>query len=404
MIRKTFLNFIGVITGVVMLICLINTLEAFSASVPGVTDDTILIGIPGPMTGGAAIYSKVSDLHEAMYLEWGQNIHGRKIKVIREDDAGNPVKAVATAKKLLYTDNVFLIHGPVMSTPALAMKPSVQQAGTPWMLGGCPADQIVVPTVKNIFNPVFISSDAAKTMVDFTMTIPGVKRIGTIRHTDEWSVGYYKSFTEYLKEKYNMTPVVNVVTETGVTDVTPQVLKLKDADVDVVILVIYIPETTAFLKEANKLGLNVPIVAGTGSAVTDQYENLKSLTPLKKYFSAYWCKYPLDHPKIQVYRDLFKKYQPAKKFDALVVHNPSGALVIMDALKKCGRDLTQEKFIDALETYYNNWEPDNYIGTVPLTFTKTNHVGMNRLVMSTIATGNLEIVRTYQDYEKLMKK
>jgi len=33
----------------------------------------------------------------------------------------------------------------------------------------------------------------------------------------------------YLKEKYDITPVADVVTEMGVADVTPQVLKLKAA-------------------------------------------------------------------------------------------------------------------------------------------------------------------------------
>ena len=76
----------------------------------------------------------------------------------------------------------------------------------------------------------------------------------------------------------------------------------------------------------------------------------------------------------------------------------------MDALQKCGKNVTREKFIDILETQYKNWDPENYIGAVPLTFSKTDHVGMDRIVMSTIATGKFEIIKTYQDYEKLMKQ
>lgn len=104
-----------------------------------------------------------------------------------------------------------------------------------------------------------------------------------------------------------------------------------------------------------------------------------------------------------MYENLLKKYYPNTKFDAFAISVTGGPLVIIDALKKCGRDLTWEKFIDILETQYHNWEPDNYIGAVPLSYSKTNHVGMDRLVMSTIATGKLNIIKTYQDYEKLMK-
>jgi len=393
-----------------LLVCLLITLssftapEVFSASIPGVTEDTILIGIHNALTGPAALYSKVADLSEALYLEWGKNIHGRNIKVIKLDDGGDPVKGIAATKRLIYDDKVFLINACSVSNVALAVRPVVEKTGTPFLTQAAVADGIVTPVVKNIFNPGFVSSSASKTLVDFAMTMPGIKRVGIIRHTDEWAMALYKPLIEHLKEKYNMTPVVEVITERGVPDVTPQVLKLKNSDVDVVFSLIYIVDTTAFLRDAHKLGLDVPICGSTATSVTDQYESLRSLSPLKKYFAPYWCKYPLDHPKVKVYEDLFKKYQPSKKFDAVTVYITGAPLVIMDALRRCGRDLTQERFIQTLETQYQNWEPENYIGATSITFSPAKHIGMDRVAMSTIATGKFEVIKTYQDYEKLIKK
>lgn len=398
--RKVLVAMVGM---VIMTFCM--GLETSNAEpVPGVTDDTILIGLFTALSGPASLFGKAQEMHEAAYLEWGKNIHGRNIRVIKYDDGCEPVKTVATAKKLLYVDNVFLLHGPSCSNPAMAMKSIVANTATPWILGQPPADLIVTPTVKNIFNPYFVASTAQKTVADFAMTIPGVKSVGIIHHTDEWGMSFFKPTVEYLKEKYNMSVAVDVQTERGVADVTPQILKLKAGNVDLVLTITYPAETTSILREAQKLGLDVPIISNTATSVTDQYESLKSLAPLKKFFTPYWCKYPLDHPKVKVWEDLWKKYQPGKRFDAYCVHNTQGALVVMDALRKCGRDLTQEKFIEVLETQYNNWEPENYIGATPLTFSKTRHVGMDRLTMSTIVTGKFEVIKTYQDYEKLIKK
>jgi len=393
------------VAAVVMIICsFMNPTKAASQNVPGVTDDTILIGIHNALTGPAALYSKVAELSQGMFQEWGKNIHGRNIKVILLDDAGDPVKGIAATKRLIYDDKVFLINACTVSNVGLAVRPVVEKTGTPFVTQGAVADNIVVPTVKNIFNPGYVSSSGAKTLVDFAMTIPNVKRIGIIRHTDEWAMALYKPLVEYLKEKYNLTPTIEVITERGVPDVTPQVLKLKSANVDMIFSLIYIVDTTAFLRDAHKLGLDVPICGSTATSVTDQYESLKSLAPLKKYFAPYWCKYPSDDPKVKIYESLFKKYQPSKKFDAVTVYITGAPLIIMDALKKCGRELTQEKFINVLETQYNNWEPENYIGATPITFSRTDHIGMKRIVMSTIATGKFEIIKIYQDYEKLMKK
>lgn len=395
----------GSIIGVVLWVCLFNLPLARSASVLGVTDDTILIGVPAPLSGPAALFAKqAADFPEAVYLEWGKNIHGRNIKLIKADDGCDPVKAVAAVKKLIYVDKVFLLHGPACTSAILASKPIIAQEGIPAVTTGGPADAIVNPLVKGLFNPGFSSSGTARSMVDFAMSKPGVKRVGIVHHTTEWAMSYYNPLIAYLKEKYDITPVADVVTEMGVADVTPQVLKLKAANPDVILAPIYISETTAFLRDANKLGLDVPIIGATATSTTDQYESLKSLVPVKKFFTPFWCKYALDHPKVKVYEDVFKKYHPEKKFDAQTLCAFNAPVLVIDALKRCGRDLTQQKFIDVLETSYQNWEPDNYIGAGPLSFSKTDHQGMKKMVMSTVGTGKFEIVATYGEYEGLMKK
>ena len=404
MVKLRFYKAVVVFGIVLFMSVLLNASETFPGSVQGVTGDAILIGMHTPLTGPSALYSKIADIHEAIYLEWGKDIHGRSIKVIKLDDAGDPVKGVAAVKKLIYDEKVFLINGGNNSNVSLAAKPVVEKVGIPYIILSSVSDAIVVPPVKNIFNPGLVSSSASRTLVDFAMTIPGAKRFGVIRQTDEWGMSLYNPLVSYMKEKYNMTPVVEVATEREVADLTPQVLKLKNANVDVVFNLTYIVATTTFLRDAYKLGLTVPILGSTATSPMDQYESLRRFEPLRNFFAPYWCKYPMEHPKVKIYEDLFKKYHPNKKFDAITIITTGGALVVMDALKKCGRDLTWEKFCEVLETQYNNWEPENYIGAAPITFSKTDHVGMDRMIMSTIGTGKFELVRTYQDYGNLTKK
>ena len=395
----------GSIMYAVMVACFFKPPEALSAPVPGVTDDTILIGIAGPLSGPYALFAKQAcDFPESVYLEWGKNINGRTIKLVKADTACDPVKGVAAVKKLIYVDQAFLITGPACTSVILASKPIIAQEGVPALTTGGPADAIVNPLVKSLFNPGFSSSGTARSMVDFAMSKPGAKRVGIVHHTTEWGMSYYTPLIAYLKEKYDVTPVADVVTEMGVADVTPQVLRLKAASPDVILAPIYISETTAFLRDANKLGLDVPIIGATATSTTDQYESLKNLVAVKKFFTPFWCKYPLDHPKVKVYEEIFKKYHPEKKFDAQTLCASNAPLIVLDVLKRCGRDLTREKFIEVLETSYQNWEPDNYIGAGPVSFSKTDHQGMKKMVMSTVGTGKFEIVATYPDYEKLMSR
>jgi branched-chain amino acid transport system substrate-binding protein len=391
--------------GLVTLLFGLNAPPCFSAATPGVTDDTITIGLTTPMTGPASLYAKCGQMYEAILTEWGKNINGRNIKVIRTDDGCDPVKGIAAVKKLIFDDSVFMLSSGQCSNMCLAVKPVVTEAGIPLVSHGCIADAMYVPAVANIFNPAYISTVASKSMVDFTMTIPGEKaKIGIITHTDEWANSIYKPILQYMKEKYNVAPAVEVTMERGTADATTQVLKLKEAKVDSIIAVLFPAETTVFLRDAHKLRLDKPIVGSTATSVSDQYASLKSVEPLKRYFGPFSLKYPLDNPKVKVYEELLKKYFPDTQFDAFAVFATGGPLVIIDALKKCGREVTREKFLNILETEYTNWDPENYIGAAPLTFSKTDHVGMNHLVMSTIATGKFEIIKTYAEYEQLISK
>lgn len=394
----------SVIACLMVLLLGMTAFPCLAAKTPGVTKDTIYIGLTTPMTGPASVYAKCGEMYEAILTEWGKNINGRHIKVIRVDDGCDPVKGIAAVKKLIFDDSVFMISGGQCSNMCLAVKPIIEETGVPMVTHGCIADSMYVPVVANIFNPAYISSVASKSMVDFAMTIPKHSKIGIIRHTDAWATSIYKPIVNYMKEKYNLQPAVDVTMERGTADASGQVLKLKQAGVDAVIAILFPAETTVFLRDAHNLGLDVPIIGSTATSASDQYTALKSLAPLKEYFGPWSIKYPLDDPRVLVYKNLLKKYFPETKFDAFAVFATGGPLVIIDALKKCGRDITRAKFLHILNTDYKNWDPPNYIGATPLTFTPTDHAGMNRLVMSTIATGRFTIIKTYADYEKLMHK
>jgi ABC-type branched-subunit amino acid transport system substrate-binding protein len=128
---RNFAKSIGMIMGIVLLTWCFNLPKAFSGPVPGVTDDTILIGVPAPLSGPAALFAKqAADFPESVFLEWGKNIHGRNIKLIKADEGCDSVKAVAAVKKLINVDKVFLLNGPACSSSILASKPIIAQEGT----------------------------------------------------------------------------------------------------------------------------------------------------------------------------------------------------------------------------------------------------------------------------------
>src|SRR4029079_7892740 len=79
-------------------------LGSTAAAENGVTNDTVLIGAYGPVTGPAAFIGlggrdgaelALSEINAA------GGVNGRKLKMIFEDDAFSPAKALASVKKLV---------------------------------------------------------------------------------------------------------------------------------------------------------------------------------------------------------------------------------------------------------------------------------------------------------------
>src|SRR5262245_40578520 len=97
-----------------LLVLACGTLLLLSAasSAQGISEDSILIGAYGPITGPAAFIGLGG--RDGMNLAVKEinaagGVNGRKLKVLFEDDAFSPARALAAVKKLIDQDKVFVV-------------------------------------------------------------------------------------------------------------------------------------------------------------------------------------------------------------------------------------------------------------------------------------------------------
>jgi ABC-type branched-subunit amino acid transport system substrate-binding protein len=200
---------------------------------------------------------------------------------------------------------------------------------------------------------------------------------------------------------YNMKLTAAESYKRGATDFSSQIAKLKKADVQLVVLATVIRETVGALKEANKLEWKVDM-AGMTPAFTSYVPGLC----LKAGFSpdGFYCTgqtpYIYEDSPIQTVRDWWKKHVEwyGKAPDMPTTAGYSGLHYFAVAAERAGKDLTREKFIDAMEQFRD--EPDPTFGAAPITFTSTNHQGAYSVFMSQVQGGKFIKISDFIDYRK----
>jgi len=369
-------------------------LAGHAADTPGVTKDTIKIGMFGPLTGPTAVGSLPLLGATAIYKNVNDNggINGRKIEVLVEDDACDPNKTIAATKKLMSQDQVFMIHGGWCSGTVMAIKPELKNhPDLPFMVLGAASTAISSPFQANIFHPIATTATVANSMVDFALSKPGAKRIAIISHSDEWGKSHIEPAIAALKAK-GLEPVETVYLERGSTDATSQLLRLRAAKPDAVLAILYPPELTIYLRDANKYGIKAPTIATQGVSLEDMVKRVGNPAATKELYVFYPLSATLDAAGFKKWQDIYTSAHPKDPVETLSFMGMTGALAVVQALKNAGPDLTREKFMAELDKL-NNFDPGIQSG--PLTFTAQDHAGIKQGKMIYMKDGKPTIVSNY---------
>src|ERR1044072_2791550 len=124
------------------------------AADPGITDTEINIGLFAPMSGQLAAFGFAALQAAKMWYEETNKkggIHGRKIKVIVEDNKCVPNEAVAVVKKLITVDKTFIVHGGSCTAAAVAAQEFVTREKVPHVMLNASGDGAVIPPTRYVF-------------------------------------------------------------------------------------------------------------------------------------------------------------------------------------------------------------------------------------------------------------
>ena len=162
-----------------------------------------------------------------------KTIAGEKVNLIVLDDATDPGKGAANARRFVTEDKVDMIIGSCITAVAAAMTDIASEAGTV-QLAGSP---VGVPAGKDkwLFRLPQSNTVMGHAVVE-DMKEKGIKTIGFLGYTDAYGEQWLKEITPQL-DKAGIKLVATERFARTDTSVTPQALKLTSANPDAMLIV-----------------------------------------------------------------------------------------------------------------------------------------------------------------------
>jgi branched-chain amino acid transport system substrate-binding protein len=130
---------------------------------------------------------------------------------------------------------------------------------------------------------------------------------------------------------------------------TAQVLRLKQADADAVIMVLFPKPAAVFTRDAQKLGFKPVLIGQTGIGDPAAFEDQVGVPgATAKFRTISMVKYTPDDPAMEKWRKLVEAKFPGDRLSVFNLFGIGSAQVLVEALKRAGPDLTREKLVSEL--------------------------------------------------------
>ncbi len=344
---------------------------------PGITDTEIILGQHAMLSGTfGAVYSMLPRTQQA-YFTWLNEtqggVCGRDIVLKVEDNGNDPAKALEATRKLLEEDKVFAIFGAVGDLPHSSVQPYLNELGVPdlfvtggahnygaepdkypWTVGGVPDYRI-----EGTFFGRYISDN-----------LPG-KKVAVL-----WE-NQYLGWDGLAGVKNGLDPEKNELVseqsyEASAVDIRSQIINMKEAGAEVVILYTTPGFTAQAIKQADRMGWHPQFIASytNSDPILFQFVSAELAEGLIS-FNAFKMPDDTDDPAIAQHHEIMRNYGGPNP-GIFTIYAQLTAEVLVEALSRTCDNLTRQGLMDAVESL-RDYQSGLLLEGVTVTISDTDH-------------------------------
>jgi len=369
-----------------VLLALAALAAATFACAQGVTDTQILLGQSVALSGPAEQLGKDMQFGASLYFNHVNaqgGVNGRKIVLKTLDDGYEPPRAVANTKKFIDEDRVFALFGYVGTPTSQAVMPIFTEARVPYVGAFTGAEILRNPHNRMIFNVRASYFDETEAIVQH-LTAMSVDKIAVFYQNDGYGQAGLAGVERALKKR-NLEVAAKATVERNTVDVKNAVDVMTKADPQAIVMIGAYKACAAFIRDMKRAGKNPTFwnVSFVGSkALAKELDREGRGIQISQVVP-----FPWDPavPVVKEYRKLVDAAKGEPGFGTLEGY--IAAKVMVEGLRRAGRNLNRESFVRAMETL-NDYD----VGGFKVTFGPGDHNG-SKFVDLTIISRDQKFVR-----------
>jgi ABC-type branched-subunit amino acid transport system substrate-binding protein len=365
----------------------------------GASDTEIKIGNVEAYSGPASAYGIIGKTEEAYFKMINDNggINGRKINFISYDDGYSPPKTVEQIRKLIESDEVFLVFNALGTPTQTAVQKYQNTKKVPQLFLATGASKWNDP--KDFpwtmgFQPSYRVE--ARIFAKYILKEKPNAKVAVFYQNDDFGKDYVAGLKDVFGDKASSLIVAEESYETTEPSIDSHIVKLKGTGADVFVNI----STPKFAAQAIKkmaelewkpmhlmTDVSISIGAVMKPAGLDASEGVLSAGYLKDASDPQWK----DDSGMKKFMAFIDRYMPgANVSDANLVYGFAAAQTMVQVLQQCGDNLTRENVMKQAASL-KSFAPDTLIPGITVSTSPTDFAPIEQLKMMRFKDGKWDL-------------
>jgi branched-chain amino acid transport system substrate-binding protein len=355
----------------------------------GATDTEIKLGNTMPYSGPASAYGVIGKTEEAYFKMINEQggINGRKINFISYDDSYSPPKAVEQARKLVESDEVLLLFGPLGTPSNTAIEKYLNAKKVPQLFVATGAtkfgDEKDFPWTMG-WQPPYQSE--GRIYAKYLLKEKPDAKIAVLYQNDDFGKDLLKGLKDGLGDRASSMIVAEESYEVSEPSIDSHIVKLKSSGADV----FFSMTTPKFSAQSIKKVAEIEwkpmyfqsnVGASVGSVLQPAgFENAQGILSAAYAKDGADAQWDNDEGMKKFYAFLAKYAPEANRADASVVFGYGQAQTMVQVLKQAGDNLTRDNIMKQAASL-KNFAPDTLLPGVTINTSASDFYPIEQLQM-----------------------